>query len=65
MLGLGHARCRSRGRKAGIGAISLDRDLGDVQVHTWPHSHFLMQISAKQVQNEKSDEKKEVFPFLL
>ena len=43
MLGLGQA-CR---RKAGsnrqlacIGAKSLDRDLGDV--HTWPHSHYLM-----------------------
>ena len=27
-------------RKVGIGAKSLDRDLGDV--HTWPHSHYLM-----------------------
>ena len=26
-------------RKVGIGAKSLDRDLGDV--HTWPHSHYL------------------------
>ena len=27
-------------KKVGIGAKSLDRDLGDV--HTWPHSHYLM-----------------------
>ena len=27
-------------RKVGIGAQSLDRDLGDL--HTWPHSHYLM-----------------------
>ena len=27
-------------RKVDIGAKSLDRDLGDV--HTWPHSHYLM-----------------------
>ena len=27
-------------KKVGIGAKSLDCDLGDV--HTWPHSHYLM-----------------------
>ena len=40
MLGLGQACHRkARGNKQ-LGAKSLDRDLGDV--HTWPHSHYLM-----------------------
>ncbi len=29
----------ARLQRIGIGAKSLDRDLGDV--HTWPHSHYL------------------------
>ena len=29
----------ARLQRVGIGAKSLDRDLGDV--HTWPHSHYL------------------------
>ena len=45
-MGLGHA-CRRRAesngqRGCGIGAKFLDRDLGDV--HTWPHSHYLMRL---------------------
>ena len=31
---------QQRPAKVGIGAKSLDRDLGDV--HAWPHSHYLM-----------------------
>ena len=40
MLGLGQA-CRSKAKSnEQLGAKSPDRDLGDV--HTWPHSHYLM-----------------------
>ena len=45
-MGLGQACCRraeSNGQLGfGIGAKSLDRGLGDV--HTWPHSHYLMRL---------------------
>ena len=45
-MGLGQAyrrRAESNGQLGcGIGAKSLDRDLGDV--HTWPHSHYLMRL---------------------
>ena len=42
MLGLGQACRRKAGTNEQLGAKSLDcdRDLGDV--HTWPHSHYLM-----------------------
>ena len=45
MMGLGQTCCREAKRdrqlaEVGIGAKPLERDLGDV--HTWPHSHYLM-----------------------
>ena len=42
-MGVGQACCReakSDRQLVGIGAKSLDRNLGDV--HIWPHSHYLM-----------------------